>query len=68
MLPVYRSTSPHTPEHDRCFPGMLLSGSSPDPVGNGECRDHAGLALVTVGRGSLPAMRYAIVIILFLVR
>ena len=43
-------------------------GSSPDPVGNGECRDHAGLALVTVGRGSLPAMRYAIVIILFLVR
>ncbi len=29
-------------------------GSSPDRVGCGECRDYAGVGLVTVGRGSLP--------------
>ncbi len=34
-------------------------GSSRDRVGSGECRDYAGVGLVTVGRRSLPAMRYA---------
>lgn len=34
-----------------------LNGSSPDCVGSGECWDYAGVGLVTVGRGSLPAMR-----------